>query len=81
MLVKCLLTRGFRFWDLMQKLVDDELIDRREIISDIFREKPKELDNYFVAGIIRCIQKKKTKNETNKKELILLMICDKTKML
>ena len=68
MLVKYLLTRGFRFWDLMQKLVDDELIDRREIISDIFREKPKELDNYFVAGIIRCILKIKKNKEQNKQK-------------
>lgn len=39
----------------MERLRDTEFIDRREIISEIFKEKPKELDNYFVAGIIRCI--------------------------
>ena len=41
----------------MQKLVDDEFIDRREIIASIFKETPRELDNYFVAGVIRCIDK------------------------
>eukprot|EP00026_Physarum_polycephalum_P002568 Phypoly_transcript_02575.p1 GENE.Phypoly_transcript_02575~~Phypoly_transcript_02575.p1 ORF type:complete len:601 (+),score=89.70 Phypoly_transcript_02575:931-2733(+) len=53
-----------RFWDLMQKLVDNELIDRREVISSIFKEKPVELDNYFVAGIIRYVVAEPQKKDT-----------------
>ena len=38
----------------MQLLQINSMVDRREVISAILKDHPKELETYLTAGIIRC---------------------------